>query len=252
MNYMGPRPPNMGDKDQMNKHGPHPIPHHMHPGMQSKPPQNMPPNKDQMMRMKKQIPPNNQAGPGRKPLTQEKKTKDGAQKSPANKKPKEVQQYKINISQHRFKHQEDEDKDQDIEDQLILDDKPDDEMEDKDKDPEEDQQKEEDNQDKPEEESKQDQEEEDNEEIEDRGEEAHEEYVASDQDPNEVSQEPYNPNENWVLEVSCKNKVKSLKKLILEKVGLFKRAGIILMKEVTDVDPEKLAEMKVETFKGSS
>jgi ribosomal protein L25 (general stress protein Ctc) len=88
------------------------------------------------------------------------------------------------------------------------------------------------------------------EEVEDRGEEAHEEYQLSDVDANEESKEPYDPNEVWSIDINCKNKVKSLKKLILERLGLKKKADLVLMKEVREgeVDPAK----RVEKFAGSN
>lgn len=73
---------------------------------------------------------------------------------------------------------------------------------------------------------------------EERGEEAHEEYEGSVQDQNEVSKEPYDPNEHWTIEINQKNKVKSLKKQILEKIGLSKKADIVIMKEVKENEVE--------------
>ena len=43
--------------------------------------------------------------------------------------------------------------------------------------------------------------------------------------------EPYDPNDVWVLEVNNRNKVKSIKKLILEKIKLFKKANILIFKK---------------------
>lgn len=90
--------------------------------------------------------------------------------------------------------------------------------------------------------------------AEERGEEAHEEYAASEHDQNEELKEPYDPNEFWTLEANSKNKVKSLKKSILEKIGLQKKADIVLMKEIKDheVDESKKNEAKIEQFAGSS
>lgn len=44
----------------------------------------------------------------------------------------------------------------------------------------------------------------------------------------------YDPNDVREVEVNIKNKLRSLKKNILELVGLFKKANIILMKEEAD------------------
>lgn len=43
--------------------------------------------------------------------------------------------------------------------------------------------------------------------------------------------EHYDPNDVWVLEVNSRNKVKSIKKLILEKIKLLKKANIIVYKK---------------------
>ena len=72
--------------------------------------------------------------------------------------------------------------------------------------------------------------EEDQEPAEDRGEEAHEDYEHSQADQNEPIHEPYDQNDVLHLEVNLKSKVKSLKKIILEKVNLLKKAQIILLK----------------------
>ena len=44
----------------------------------------------------------------------------------------------------------------------------------------------------------------------------------------------YDPNDVREVEVNIKNKLRSLKKNILELVGLFKKANIILLKEEAD------------------
>jgi hypothetical protein len=51
---------------------------------------------------------------------------------------------------------------------------------------------------------------------------------------NEESKEPYNPDDFWNMEVNSKNKMKSLKKQILEHIGLSKKADLILMRELRD------------------
>lgn len=58
--------------------------------------------------------------------------------------------------------------------------------------------------------------------------EVHEEYDHSDEESAEQS--PYDPNDVWQLDVNIKYKVKTLKKLILEKINLDKAANIILLK----------------------
>lgn len=89
---------------------------------------------------------------------------------------------------------------------------------------------------------------------EERGEEAHEEYQESDHDPNEESKEPYDPNDVWALEINFKNKVKSLKRQILERIGLNKKADIVLMKEIKDNEVESFrrSEVRIERVQGSN
>jgi hypothetical protein len=60
--------------------------------------------------------------------------------------------------------------------------------------------------------------------------EIHEEYEHSDEES--MEQSPYDPNDIWELDVNIKSKVKTLKKLILEKINLEKAANIILLKKV--------------------
>lgn len=60
--------------------------------------------------------------------------------------------------------------------------------------------------------------------------EVHEEYEHSDEES--LEQSPYDPNDIWELDVNIKSKVKTLKKLILEKINLEKAANIILLKKV--------------------
>lgn len=75
--------------------------------------------------------------------------------------------------------------------------------------------------------------------IDDREEENHEQYVESDPDENEEQKQLYDPNETREIEVNSKNKATSLKKIILESIGLFKKAGIVLYKLVKENNPEK-------------
>ena len=66
--------------------------------------------------------------------------------------------------------------------------------------------------------------------MEELSEENHEEVDQSNAgELNDV--EPYDPNDIWVLDVNSKNKVKSIKKLILEKIKLSKKANILVYKK---------------------
>ena len=71
--------------------------------------------------------------------------------------------------------------------------------------------------------------------IEEREPEEHEEYVPPDEDDQEKDSshnfEPYDPNDILEIEVKVSTKVKGLKKMILEKVDLYKKANIILLKK---------------------
>jgi hypothetical protein len=58
----------------------------------------------------------------------------------------------------------------------------------------------------------------------------HEDYEESVVDDNEESVELYDPNGTREVQVNMKNKATSLKKIILESIGLYKRANIILLK----------------------
>lgn len=66
--------------------------------------------------------------------------------------------------------------------------------------------------------------------MEDVEEEVHGEYEASN-NGDQANAEPYDPNDIWVLDVNNKNKVKSIKKLILEKIKLNKKANILVYKK---------------------
>ena len=62
-----------------------------------------------------------------------------------------------------------------------------------------------------------------------RGEEAHEEYQESVNDGNDDSEELYDPNDTREIQVNSKNKVTSLKKIILESIGLSTRKALIVL-----------------------
>ena len=66
--------------------------------------------------------------------------------------------------------------------------------------------------------------------LEDIPEEDHEVYEPSNAG-DQVNAEPYDPNDIWVLEVNNKFKVKSIQKLILEKIKLTKKAKILVYKK---------------------
>lgn len=51
-------------------------------------------------------------------------------------------------------------------------------------------------------------------------------------------QSPYDPGDVWELEVNIRYKVKTLKKLILEKINLDKAANIILLKRVQETQSQ--------------
>jgi len=60
----------------------------------------------------------------------------------------------------------------------------------------------------------------------------HEAYEESANEDNEEHIELYDPNDVREIQVNMKNKATSLKKMILESIGLYKRANIILLKSV--------------------
>jgi hypothetical protein len=68
--------------------------------------------------------------------------------------------------------------------------------------------------------------------------EIHDEYEHSDEEP--MEQSPYDPNEVWELDVNIKYKVRTLKKLILEKINLDKAANIILLKQVPNENQSQI------------
>jgi hypothetical protein len=83
----------------------------------------------------------------------------------------------------------------------------------------------------------------------DRGEENHEEYEESVQDEQEESLELYDPKLIRELQVNSKNKASSLKKLILESIGLStKKAQINLYKQVQNTNPENGEALSWEKF----
>ena len=64
-----------------------------------------------------------------------------------------------------------------------------------------------------------------------RSEEHHEEYNLSQaEDNNESTTELYDPNQHVEIKVNSKNKATTLKKIILESIGLYKKANIDLFK----------------------
>jgi flagellar motor switch/type III secretory pathway protein FliN len=77
--------------------------------------------------------------------------------------------------------------------------------------------------------------EEEEEQDEEREPEEHEEYVPPEEDEEEKESshnfEPYDPNDILEIEVKVSTKVKGLKKMILEKVDLYKKANIIMLKK---------------------
>lgn len=71
--------------------------------------------------------------------------------------------------------------------------------------------------------------------------EEHEQYQESEQDEGAEEVCFYDPNDVREIEVNSKNKATSLKKIILESIGLFKRANIVLLKSAQHDNPEKAA-----------
>lgn len=57
--------------------------------------------------------------------------------------------------------------------------------------------------------------------------------MASDDGDKEMEKEfqPYDPNDVMEIEVKVSTKVKALKKLILEKIELYKKANVIMLKK---------------------
>ena len=76
------------------------------------------------------------------------------------------------------------------------------------------------------------------EEIDERGEEDHEEYQESQEDDDESQTDLYDQNDVREISVNSKNKTTSLKKIILESIGLYKKANIDLLKKVKKENPE--------------
>ena len=90
-----------------------------------------------------------------------------------------------------------------------------------------------------EEEVQQEEEVEEQQEPDDRGEEIHEEFEESIKDENEESVELYDANVTREIQVNSKNKATSLKKIVLESIGLStKKAQIMLLKQVANMNPE--------------
>jgi len=69
--------------------------------------------------------------------------------------------------------------------------------------------------------------------VEERAPEEHEEYIPEEAEEKESSHtfEPYDPNDVMEIEVKVSTKVKGLKKMILDKIDLYKKANIILLKK---------------------
>ena len=74
--------------------------------------------------------------------------------------------------------------------------------------------------------------------VEEREPEEHDEYVPDEEAEKESSHnfEPYDPNDVLEIEVKVSTKVKGLKKMILEKIDLYKKANIILLKKSEQVN----------------
>lgn len=79
----------------------------------------------------------------------------------------------------------------------------------------------------------------------DRQEEKHEKYVNSQVDEQEEAV-VYDPNDVREVEVNIKNKMRSLKKNILDMIGLFKKANIILLKMEADKSYRPFTEDELE------
>ena len=79
---------------------------------------------------------------------------------------------------------------------------------------------------------------EEDEQIEEREPEQHEEYVPDEEQEKESSHnfEPYDPNDVMEIEVKVSTKVKGLKKMILEKIELYKKANIIMLKKSEQIN----------------
>jgi len=77
------------------------------------------------------------------------------------------------------------------------------------------------------------QEEEEMEINEEREPEEHEEYFPEEEEEKESSHsfEPYDPNDVMEIEVKVSTKVKGLKKMILDKIDLYKKANVVLLKK---------------------
>jgi len=71
-------------------------------------------------------------------------------------------------------------------------------------------------------------------------EEDHEQCEESDHEDQTEDVCFYDPNDIREIEVNSKNKATSLKKIILESIGLFKRANIILLKSSKEDNPERV------------
>ena len=72
-----------------------------------------------------------------------------------------------------------------------------------------------------------------------RGEEAHDEYVPSDEEQVPDETPIYDPTDKKPIEVNMKNKARSLKKVILDSLDMGKKANIILLKEDNSKNHDK-------------
>ena len=80
---------------------------------------------------------------------------------------------------------------------------------------------------------------EEEEEVEEREPEVHDDMEQEGQkEETEETFELYDPNDTREIEVNVKHKASSLKKIILEQLGLFKKANVILFKKNEDKNPE--------------
>lgn len=190
------------------------------PSYQNRPQQKPMPGKQDLKQKPKSI--------NRKPTPNgDKKTRDPNAKGPSVKKVKIIESIKLHFVQQYFRasdmvtQMENPEGQEPVPETYVMEveDKPDEEAE------------AEVAEDKPEEEEPEKQEE--DEQIEEREPEQHEEYVPDEEAEKESSHnfEPYDPNDVMEIEVKVSTKVKGLKKMILEKIDLHKKANVIMLKK---------------------
>lgn len=163
----------------------------------------------------------------------DKKSRDPNSKGPSVKKPKIIESIKLHFVQQYFR----------ASDMTMNGENPEGEGQmtypflDEDADKKPDEEAEEENEEKPEEEAKEPVEEEE-EKSEEREPEEHEEYIPEEGSDKESSHnfEPYDPNDVMEIEVKVSTKIKGLKKMILDKIDLYKKANIILLKKSESVN----------------